>query len=75
MQSRLIELESKLKNFDYTYEFSDDARIHRNGRFNEMQIREKIRAMIKEGYSRELIKSMIQKNKSEHGTQFIGELE
>jgi len=66
------ELDNKLKNFDYTYEFSDDHRTWTEWRKKEEELRKLIRSMAKIGIQRTT--DLIIKHESEHGTNFLNEV-
>jgi len=62
------ELEANLKQFDYTYMFSDDHRTWLNGNMHEKAINQLISSLVV--YDKTRVQGLIDTYKSQYGTQF-----
>lgn len=68
IERSFIELDKSLKNFDYTYDYSDDHRVYREGRAEQNRISQEIEKLKQIDEKRVL--ELIFKHKHNHGVQF-----
>jgi len=68
IERSFIELDKSLKNFDYTYDYSDDHRVYREGRAEQNRISQEIEKL--KLIDEKRVIEMIEKHKHKHGVQF-----